>query len=53
MPMCLGWKTDKCGRVDQVVAPSSTCPDITWFWLGAVGVVLASIFTGKKTKGTE
>lgn len=52
MAMCLGWKSsDKCGRKDQIVAPNSNqCPDITWFWLGAVGVVIASMMTGHKSE---
>lgn len=50
MPMMTGWKSpDKCGRKDQVTAPGAlSCPDITWFWLGAIGVAIAAYF-GKKT----
>lgn len=47
--MCLGWrKMSDCK--EQTVAPCDTsCPSITWFWAGAVGVALA-LFMGPKKK---
>ena len=42
---CIGWKKPKDCREEQVVkaGATATCPDITWFWLGAAGVFLAAI----------
>jgi hypothetical protein len=49
MAMCLGWKAPRdCNRMEQVVSPGSACPSITWFWLAAAGVVVASMLTPNK-----
>jgi hypothetical protein len=49
--MCLGWNTKPTcdARPDvQLVAPASTCPDITWFWALAAAIGLGALV---KTSG--
>jgi hypothetical protein len=52
--MCLGFtKSNQCGRQDQVVAPNSVCPDITWFYLGAAAAIALALMGrgGSKSGG--
>jgi hypothetical protein len=46
--MCLGWvKNNNCGRKEQVIPPCNVCPDISWFYIGAVAAMALAVM-GKK-----
>lgn len=47
--MCLGWSTKPTCATRPAIQTGGTqpCPDITWFWASAAGILLLGLFGDK------